>query len=86
MSDTPPKTLAIALEYEPGGTPMVTAKGEGLVAQKIIDTAREHGIPIEQKPILAEALSRIELDTPIPVELYKAVAEVIAFVLHGVKN
>ena len=83
MSETPQTRVAVALKYDFGdGAPIVTAKGEGHVADKIIETAREHDIAIEENPILAEALSKIDLDTEIPVPLYKAVAEVIGFVLQ----
>jgi flagellar biosynthesis protein len=83
MSEAPQTRIAVALKYDFGdGAPIVTAKGEGHVADKIIETAREHEIAIEENPILAEALSKIDLDTEIPVPLYKAVAEVIGFVLH----
>lgn len=83
MSETQQTRVAVALKYDFGdGAPIVTAKGEGHVADKIIETAREHDIAIEENPILAEALSKIDLDTEIPVPLYKAVAEVIGFVLH----
>lgn len=83
MSETPQTRIAVALKYDFGdGAPIVTAKGEGHVADKIIETAREHEIAIEENPILAEALSKIDLDTEIPVPLYKAVAEVIGFVLQ----
>ncbi len=44
--------------------------------------AREHGVPIEENEVLAGALSQVELDNEIPVELYKAVAEVLTFVLR----
>jgi flagellar biosynthesis protein len=75
--------VAVALQYDFGeGAPRVTAKGNGVVADKILETAREHDIAIEQNPVLAEALSKIEIDTQIPVPLYKAVAEVIGFVLQ----
>lgn len=79
----PGEKIAVALKYDFGdGAPVVTAKGRGDVAEKILETAREHDVAIEQNPILAEALSRIELDTEIPVPLYKAVAEVIGFLLR----
>lgn len=85
MSEKPDdRKVAVALKYDFGdGAPVVTAKGKGEVAQRIIDTAAEHDIAIEENPVLAETLSRIDLDTEIPVPLYKAVAEVIGFVLHA---
>lgn len=83
MSDTDPNRVAVALKYDFGdGAPLVTAKGRGTIADKIVETARAHDIAIEENPVLAEALSRIELDTEIPVPLYKAVAEVIGFVMR----
>lgn len=77
--------IAIALEYEPetGGAPRVTAKGRGLIADKIRDSAEKHGVPIEENAPLAEALSMVELDDEIPEALYRAVAEVIGFVLRA---
>lgn len=76
--------LAIALEYEVGTreAPRVTAKGYGTIAEQIIAVAEEHGIVIESNAHLAEALSGVELDESIPLELYEAVAEVIGFVLR----
>jgi flagellar biosynthesis protein len=75
--------VAVALKYDFGdGAPIVTAKGRGEIAEKILETAREHDVAIEQNPVLAEALSRVELDEEIPVPLYKAVAEVIGFLLR----
>ena len=76
------KRLAVALHYDKVGAPTVTAKGQGLVAEKIEELAREHGIPIETNSALAEALSKLELDEEIPLELYQAVAVVIGFILR----
>jgi flagellar biosynthesis protein len=73
--------LAIALRYRKGDAPRVVAKGRGEIGQAIIDTAREHGVPLKQNPALAEALSKVELDDQIPEALYRAVAEVLAFIL-----
>jgi flagellar biosynthesis protein len=74
--------LAVALHYVQPGAPRVVAKGRGEVGQRIIDAAKEHGVPLEQNPALAEALSTIELDEEIPEALYLAVAEIIGFVLR----
>jgi flagellar biosynthesis protein len=73
--------LAVALRYRKGDAPRVVAKGRGEIGQNIIDTAREHGVPLKQNPALAEALSKVELDDQIPEALYRAVAEVLAFIL-----
>jgi flagellar biosynthesis protein len=79
MNDKPPVPTAIALHYSGKGAPRVVARGNGEVAQRIIDTAREHHVPLEEDPALAAALSRIELGREIPRELYVAVANVLAF-------
>ena len=73
--------LAVALQYDRKGAPRVTAKGTGAIGKKIIEVARANDIPIEENEVLAGALSNVELGEEIPVELYKAVAEVLVFVL-----
>jgi len=82
MSTPPKNQLAVALHYEAPGTPRVVAKGKGEIGQKIIDTAREHGVPIEENASLAGALSEVEIGNEIPLELYKAVAEVLIFLMR----
>ncbi len=79
-----PYTVAVALAFEKGRgrRAAVIAKGHGHIAQRIVELAEEHGIVIDTNAELAEALSRVELDELIPVELYKAVAEVIGYVLR----
>ncbi len=81
MSAPQPGPVAVALEYDGQGAPRVTAKGRGELAQRIIETAREHDIEIQENALLAQALAAVELDDQIPEELYRAVAQVIAFVL-----
>lgn len=81
MIETRRTPLAIALHYEKPGTPRVVAKGRGEVGQRIIDSARAHGVPIEENAGLAEALSQVELEDEIPEELYRAVAQVLMFIL-----
>lgn len=78
------RALAVALQYEKGSrdAPKVVAKGRGLVAERIVALAEENGVVIEANPVLAEALSGVELDDTIPLELYEAVAVVIGFVLR----
>ncbi len=83
MSEPVKSPLAVALTYEAPRAPKVVAMGRGWLGQKIIDTARKHGVPLREDPALAEALSGIELDTEIPEALYEVVAKVIAFVLRG---
>ncbi len=77
---TNPTHMAIALRYEEAmEAPEVTAKGAGYIAQRIKDTAREHGIPIiEDKPLARSLYDSTEAGDSIPVELYQAVAVVLA--------
>ena len=82
MSDAP-NPVAVALLYEKPHAPRVIATGRGEIGQAIIDTARAHGVPLEQNPALAEALSTIKLEDEIPEELYRAVATVIGFILRA---
>ena len=80
---TNPTHYAIALEYERGmDAPICVAKGMDAVALKIREIGTEHGVPIVENPPLARALhATVEIDDPIPPEHYKAVAEVIGYVM-----
>ena len=80
---TNPTHYAVALEYKPDKmqAPRVVAKGRDLIAQKIKELGREHDIPTVENVPLARALYRIvEIEQEIPMDLYKAVAEVLAYV------
>jgi flagellar biosynthesis protein len=70
---------AAALRYEGEGAPRVVASGRGLIAAKILEAAREAGVPVREDAALAEALSRLELGREIPEVLYQAVAETLAW-------
>jgi flagellar biosynthesis protein len=74
--------LAVALHYDKTGAPRVVAKGRGSIGDKIIEIAKAHDIPIEENEVLAGALSNVEIGDEIPTDLYKAVAEVLVFVLR----
>jgi flagellar biosynthesis protein len=76
------KKVAVALHYDRSGAPRVIAKGKGSLGAKIIEVAKAHDIPIEENEVLAGALSNVEIGDEIPAELYKAVAEVLIFVLR----
>jgi len=76
------KQLAVALHYDRKGAPRVVAKGRGTIGEKIIEVAKANNIPIEENEVLAGALSNVEIGDEIPQELYKAVAEVLIFVLR----
>ena len=82
MSTETRNQLAVALHYDRTGAPRVVAKGKGTIGAKIIELAKEHNIPIEENEVLAGALSHVELGDEIPSDLYKAVAEVLVFVLR----
>ena len=82
MSVETKSQLAVALHYDKSGAPRVVAKGRGTIGEKIIEVAKAHDIPIEENEVLAGALSNVELGDEIPAELYKAVAEVLIFVLR----
>lgn len=74
--------LAVALHYDKKGAPTVVAKGRGEIGRTIIEVAREHNVPIEENDALAAALSDVDLGDEVPVELYKAVAEVLVYILR----
>jgi flagellar biosynthesis protein len=82
MSGSKKSQLAVALHYDRTGAPRVVAKGKGSIGDKIIEVAKANNIPIEENEVLAGALSNVELGEEIPAELYKAVAEVLIFVLR----
>ena len=72
---------AIALEYNPAeDAPRVIASGRGVLAEKIIQKAKESDVPIHRDDKLADTLSRLEIGEMIPPELYEVVAEVLIFV------
>ncbi len=72
---------AIALEYNPAeNAPRVIASGRGVLAEKIIQKAKESDVPIHRDDKLADTLSRLEIGEMIPPELYEVVAEVLIFV------
>jgi len=83
MSEPEKPTLAVALSYEKPRAPQVVAIGRGWLGDKIVETARAHGVPLREDAALAEALATVEVDTEIPEDLYRAVAVVIGFVLRA---
>jgi flagellar biosynthesis protein len=74
--------IAVALKYDGKNAPKVTAKGDGLTAEQILELAEKHGIPLHTEPELAKILAQVPLGDEIPNELYIAVAEVIAFAFY----
>ena len=73
---------AVALRYEPkrDRAPKLVAKGQGYLAEKILELARHHHIPVREDKNLLQILSRLDLNQEIPAEVYKAVAEILAFI------
>jgi len=78
---------SVALRYRQGKdrAPQVTAKGRGRIAEKIIQEAKAHGIPVREDPFLMEALMGVDLYREIPAEVYKVVAEIYVF-LHRLRS
>ena len=76
----PDKAVAILYNDAESAAPKVVASGKGLMAEKIIATAREAGIHIREDANLVELLAKVPLGSEIPTELYQTVAEVLAFV------
>ena len=72
--------MALSYKSEKDRAPKITAKGKGLVAEKIIALARAHGVPLKDDPDLVEVLSGLEIDKEIPADLYKAIAEIFVFI------
>ncbi|MEW6482666.1 MAG: EscU/YscU/HrcU family type III secretion system export apparatus switch protein [bacterium] len=73
---------AVCLRYEKKeGAPVVVAKGQGYIAEKIIEKAMKNNIPIYTNPNLASILMRVEMGEEIPEILYEACAKALAFVL-----
>ncbi len=77
--------IAVALEYDGLTTPTVNARGFGPIAEQIIEKAEQHGIPLQKDTELVEILAQLDVGDEVPENLYRAVAEVIAFayILRG---
>ncbi len=74
---------AVALQYEVGDeAPRIIASGKGLIAEKILDVAKQEDIPIHKDAPLAGTLSKLEIGDYIPKELYEVVAEILVYVDH----
>lgn len=76
------RKTAVALDYEPARhvAPIVVASGQGQVAERIIELARQHGVPIKEDPDLIQILAKLDLGEAIPPELYPVIAEIFAFI------
>ncbi len=74
------RAAALRYDAEKDRAPRVVAKGSGKVAEKIIELARKHGIPLREDPVLIEILSQLDLQQEIPPAVYSVVAEILAFI------
>lgn len=84
-SELPPNGArrAVALQYAPGnGAPVVVASGMGFLAEKIVEVAADHGVPIYEDNSLATILSQLQLGQEIPEALYQAIVDIYVFFLE----
>ncbi|NTW38246.1 MAG: hypothetical protein HGB17_19590, partial [Syntrophobacteraceae bacterium] len=77
------KAAVLKYKHQIDRAPRLVAKGKGMVADRILELARKHRIPIQSDPALVEVLSQLDIDQEIPPDLYRAVAQVLAYV-YGV--
>lgn len=80
MDEKRKKAVALQYRHQVDRAPKVVAKGQGIIAERIMEIAAEHNIPLKRDPALIEVLSKMELEHEIPPELYRAVAEILAYV------
>ncbi len=78
MADEP--KAAVALRYDPDGQdlPRVAAKGKGAIAEQIIAVAEAHGIAVRRDQDLVDVLEQLDINAPIPLAAFAAVAEILA--------
>ena len=80
--NAPPPHHAVALRYDGRRAPTIVAKGKGEVARQILAIAEEHNIPLHEDPELIALLAQLDLGQEIPENLYRAVAQIIAFAYY----
>jgi flagellar biosynthesis protein len=73
---------AVALEYarQSDPAPRVTAKGEGLLALRMVEVARAYGVEVREDRDLMQLLETVDVDSPIPIEAFQAVAEILTYI------
>lgn len=79
----PAVSKAVAIAHERGEVPTVVASGKGAVAEQILQIAFDRGIKVRQDAELVDVLSLVEIDSPIPLEAFAAVAEILAYVYQA---
>jgi flagellar biosynthesis protein len=83
-SAVPPKTIAVALEEQPGkGPAKITASGRGYVAEQILQIAFANGVKVREDADLVQILAAVDVDSDIPTEAFAAVAEILAYVYRA---
>ena len=87
-SDSLARKLACALRYdsERDSAPRLTAKGWGRAAQRIVEKARDAGVPVREDRVLARLLCAVEISGEIPEELFRPVAEILAAVYRAARD
>jgi flagellar biosynthesis protein len=86
MKDKIRKAAVLKYKHQIDRAPVLVAKGKGIVADRIIEMARKHRIPIQSDPALVEVLGQLDIDQEIPPELYRAVAQILAYVYKMTKK
>ena len=84
--DQRPKAAALRYEKGKDAAPRLLAKGQGHVAEKILELAHQNKIPVHQDPALIEILSKMDLDAQVPAECYRVVAEILAWIYKAQQN
>lgn len=76
---------AVAMKYDPlsSSAPVIVAKGQGELAEKIIEKAQQSGVAIQEDQSLVEVLSKLNVDQEIPAELFAVVAEILSFIYRA---
>ena len=85
MDELPQSAVALRYQAKKDRAPQVVAKGRGHIARRIIEQAKDSGIPVREDPFLVEALMGLDFYEEIPPELYQVIAEIYVF-LHRLKN
>jgi flagellar biosynthesis protein len=80
MTEKMRKAAVLKYKHQVDRAPALVAKGRGVLAERILEMARKHRIPIQSDPALVEVLSQLDIDQEIPPDLYRAVAQVLAYV------
>ena len=86
MSKKRKKAVALRYNQEQNHAPKVVATGKGLIAENVIEKAKENNVPILEDESLVELLAELNINETIPEELYQAVAEVFAFIYQADQN